>query len=408
MDILLITNYFPPEIGAASHLFYDLAKGLSGKGHNVTVLTGFPRYNIDKKKLPTKYRNKLYLKEKIEGVIIKRFWSAPFPQSNPVTRGFDHLTLPIIYFLGGVLTRRHDIVLIYSPPLTLGVTGHILAKIKWTSLVINVQDIFPQNAIDLGILKNRFLIRFFQGIERFVYGAGDCITVHSERNRAHVVKRGGKYVKVISNMVDTEFIKPMEKDNLLRTKNGLQDKFVVSFAGTMGYSQDLDVVLECAKLLDDYADIFFLLVGDGIEKERLLKKAENMGLSNVLFLPMQQKSEYPKILAASDVSLVTLKKAVKTPVVPSKILSIMASGRPVIGCMDLAGDAPELIDKAGCGFCVEAENPSQLSEKILKLYRNRKKAAELGRSGRKFTEENLSKDRIINEYEKLFIELTER
>jgi glycosyltransferase involved in cell wall biosynthesis len=262
--------------------------------------------------------------------------------------------------------------------------------------------------VDLGILKNKYLIKMFEIMERFVYRKANCITVHSEKNKLHVARRGGKRVIVMPNMVDTEFIKPMEKYNSFREEHGLGDKFVVSFAGTMGYSQDLDVVLECAKLLERYEDILFLLVGDGVEKKRLETKAKKMKLGNVKFLPMQPKHRYPYVLAASDVSLVTLKKEVKTPVVPSKILSIMASGRPVVGCMNLNGDAPELIEEAQCGYCIEAENSEKLAEVILELYKDRKKLKEFGKNGREFAEKNLSKRVITEKYEKLFMELIDK
>jgi glycosyltransferase involved in cell wall biosynthesis len=408
MNVLFITNYFPPEIGAASHLFYDLAEGLTKMGHRVTVVTGFPKYNVDREKLPEKYKKGLYLREDMNGIRVLRLKTIPFPQYIPVARGLDHFTLAGIFLFGALLSGKQDVILIYSPPLTLGVTAYFVSKIKGIPFVANIQDLFPQNAVDLGILKNKYLIKMFEIMERFVYRKADCITVHSEKNKLHVAKRGGKRVIVMPNMVDTEFITPMEKYNSFREEHGLGDKFVISFAGTMGYSQDLDVVLECAKLLERYEDILFLLVGDGVEKKRLETKAKKMKLGNVKFLPMQPKHRYPYVLAASDVSLVTLKREVKTPVVPSKILSIMASGRPVVGCMNLDGDAPELIEEAQCGYCIEAENSEKLAEVILELYRDRKKLEEFGKNGREFAEKNLSKRVITEKYEKLFMELIDK
>lgn len=410
MNVLFITNYFPPEIGAASHLFYDLAEGISKKGHGVTVVTGFPKYNVNKEKLPERYRSGFYFREVMGGTNVIRLRTIPFPQGIPAARGLDHFTLAIIFLLGGLLSGKQDVILIYSPPLTLGISAYIQSRLKGIPFVVNVQDLFPQNAIDLGMLKNKHLINMFEAIERFVYRKVDAITVHSEGNREHVIRKGGAPSKVIviPNMVDTDFITPMNKYNSFREEHGLGDKFIVSFAGTMGYSQDLDVVLECAQKLKEEKDILFLLVGGGAEKKRLIEKSQELSPNNVKFLPMQPKEKYPQVLAASDVSLVTIKKNVNTPVVPSKILSIMASGRPVVGCMNLTGDAPKLIEKANCGYCIEAENPEKLAKIIINLYNNPKKTEELGNTGRNYAVKYLSKSEFVKNYENLFSNVIEK
>jgi len=404
MRVLLITNYFPPEIGAASHLFYDLARGLVERGYEVKVVTGFPRYNMKKEEIPERYRRRLHLEEDMNGIEVLRIRTIPFPQQVPVARGLDHFFVAGTYFIRSLVLGGQDLILIYSPPLTLGLTAYLLSRVKGVPFVANVQDLFPQNAVDLGILKNPLLIRMFEGMESFIYRKASAVTVHSRRNREHVRERGGRNVVVMPNMVDTEFIRPMEKDNSFREEHGLGDKFIVSFAGTLGYSQDLDVVLEAAKILEGYREILFLIVGGGVEKERLVEKAESMQLDNVKFLPMQPKERYPHVLAASDVSLVTLKKNVKTPVVPSKILSIMASGRPVVGCMNRKGDAPEVIEDSGSGYCIEPEEPQKLAETILKLYRGGRTEV-YGANGREYAEKNFSKEVMTERYEKLFMDM---
>lgn len=258
--------------------------------------------------------------------------------------------------------------------------------------------------MDLRVLKNRAIIKFFESMERWVYRRANLITVHSPGNKDHVVMKGvspGK-VEVMPNWVDTDFIAPGERMNGFREEHNLGDKFVVSFAGVIGYSQDIDVILGAADFLRDRDDILFLIVGDGVKKEGLAKKASSMGLSNVRFLPMQPREKYPSVLAASDVSLVALKKKVVTPVVPSKLLSIMAGGRPVIASLDLKGDAPKIIYKAGCGLAVEPENPESLAEAVLKLYSNPELCKEIGIKGRKYAVENFSPEVCVTKYEELF------
>jgi glycosyltransferase involved in cell wall biosynthesis len=204
--------------------------------------------------------------------------------------------------------------------------------------------------------------------------------------------------------VDTNTIQPGAKQNSLRESLGLKDKFIVSFAGIMGYSQDLEMILDCATLLRKNPEIAFLLVGDGVEKPRLQQKVQELHLDKVHFLPMQPKEEYPKVLAASDLCLVTLRKEVKTPVVPSKILSIMAAGRPVLASLSLEGDAPRLLAEARSGICLAPENPQGLAEAILKFSQNPRLGEQMGANGRRYAVRHLSLEACLEQLEQLFEE----
>jgi len=308
------------------------------------------------------------------------------------------------FWIASIFLHKHDIALMYSPPLTLGLASWGLRLIKRIPFILNVQDLFPQSIIDLGLLKNSKIIRFFEWLERFVYHRSDRITVHSEGNRRHVLRKEIPEVKidVLHNWVDTDFIQPGSRMNTFRREFDLGESFVVSFAGVLGYSQDIGVILEAADLLKSHTDISWVIVGDGVEKERLSMKSDQMGLTKVQFIPMQPRDKYPEVLRASDVSLTTLHRDVKTPVVPSKILSIMAAGRPVVAAMDLKGDAPKLIETAKCGFCLPPGNSKMLAEKILSLYQDRNLCQEMGMNGRKYAEEHLSLSACVSKYETLF------
>jgi len=182
----------------------------------------------------------------------------------------------------------------------------------------------------------------------------------------------------------------MSRDNGLRAGLGLGKKFIVSFAGIMGFSQDLETVLESARLLKNQPDIAFLMVGDGVEKPKLEKLARDYDLGNVYFLPMQPKDKYPEVLAASDVCLATLRREVRTPVVPSKILSIMAAGRPVLASLPLDGDAPELIAAAQCGISIPPGNPRAMARAILEFYRDAGARERMGVQGREYVVRHFS------------------
>jgi glycosyltransferase involved in cell wall biosynthesis len=387
MDVLILTDSFPPEIKSSANLLFELSEDLAESGHRVTVVTGFPKHytnNIDQR-----YKGRLFLSERMSKV-----------------RGLDQFLLSLIFALGGIFSGKQDIILAYSPPLPLGISAFLAGKIKKIPFIFNVQDIFPQSVIDLGLLKSKVLIKISELMEKFIYKKASYITVHSEGNRDNIISKNINPEKILTiyNWVDTDLIRPTEnRNNDFRNNNNLNGKFIISFAGVMGFAQGLDVVINCAELLKSYKDILFLLIGDGIKKNGLMEKARNMQLNNIKFLPPQPKEIYPSILYASDICLVTLDKNVLTPAVPAKLLSIMASGRPVVACMNLKGDAPKIIESAKCGYCVEADDAMGLSKVILKLYNNPMLRDEFGQNGRKYAVKHFSRNSCTEKYEKLLL-----
>ena len=404
MNILILAETFPPEIRSTSHLLYELSEDLVKKKHRVTVITGFPKHYFNK--TAKKYKRKLFLCEIMNGIKVIRLFCIASNRNIPIIRGLDQFLLSAIFTLGGIFSGKQDIILTVSPPLPLGISVYLLGKIKKIPFIFNVFDIFPQTAIDLGLLRSKILIKISELMERFIYKRASYITVISAGNRENIISKNinPEKVVVIHNWVDIDLIKPVKnQSNNFKEKNKLKDKFVVSFAGTMGFAQGLNVVIDCADLLKSYKNILFLLVGDGIKKDELIKKTEYMQLNNIKFLPLQSKKAYPSVLYASDICLVTLDKMLLIPAVPAKLLSIMASGRPVVASMNLKGDAPKIIKSAKCGYCVEADNPKELSEAILKLYHAPMLRDEFGKNGREYVIKHFSRRNCIKKYEKLFI-----
>lgn len=408
MNILILTDSFPPEIKSSANLLFELSEELAESGHQVTVVTGFPKHYVNN--IDQRYRGRLFLCERMNKVKVIRLLSISFIRHIPVIRGLDQFLLSVMFFFGGINSGKQDVILTYSPPLPLGISAYLLGKLKKAPFIFNVQDIFPQSVIDLGLLKSKILIRLSESMERFIYKKAFCITVHSEGNRENIISKNVNPEKVITihNWVDTNLVKPStDRNNIFRKKNGLGEKFIVSFAGVMGFAQDLEVVIRCAKLLKSYKNILFLLIGDGIKKNGLIKKVNDLQLNNVKFLPLQSKEVYPLILDASDICLVTLNKSVITPVVPSKLLSIMASGRPVVASMNLNGDAPKIIEAAKCGYCFETDDVEGFSKAISQLYNNPKLRDEFGTNGRKYVEKHFSRKICIEKYGGLFLRACE-
>lgn len=411
LNVLLINNYFPPEVGAASHLYYYLSKELLNRGHKVKVLTGIPRYNVDEgvyKSYLKRLDKRGVLIENQDGIEIIRVKLPFVDRRNFLRRGFEHFEIAYkLYTKSKNFLEKVDVSLVYSPPLTLYWTALKIREGFKAPFVLNVQDLFPQAAIDLGIMKNKFLIAFFRDLEKRAYKTADLITVHSEKNRDLVMRTvgSGEKVLIVENWIDDREILPGSKDNAFALKHGLKNKFVVSFAGTLGLSQDIEVIIKAANELRGNRDIVFLIVGDGVRKEQAMKMIQKYSLQNVILLPTVSRDEYALVLHSSDVSLATLTKDVKTPVVPSKILSVMSAGIPVIACMNLDGDAPKLIEKAKCGYVFNAGDYRGLVKAILELYRNPKLREELGKSGRRYVEQHLSAKKAAEKYEEIFIKL---
>jgi glycosyltransferase involved in cell wall biosynthesis len=404
LRIMLLVMYFPPEIGSASHLFYEFARGLMDRDHKVTVVTTFPRkYNLamEDARLPSKYRRRFFLKEKFDGINVIRLRS-PAPQYSPTLRGMEHFVVPLLLLLGGIFSKS-DIIIVYTPPLPIVFAGWFLSKIKRIPLIITIQDLYPQAIIDLGFLKNPLLIKIFRVLEKLIYVLSDKVVVYSESNKRYIsTKIYQEKIAIIPNWHDRT-IKVLEKNNELRKKLDIEDKFVIAYAGIMSFSQDLETVVNVAKILKEEKNIVFLLVGDGPQKKAIEKKINSLKLSNVIMLPFQPRETYSKLLAAADVCLVTLdKNKVTYPAVPRKLNDIMAAGRAVIANVPMEGDVPEIIQEAKCGYCVKPKNPKNFAETILMLYNRPDLVENLGKNGAIYAKNNFAIEICCSKYEKLF------
>ncbi len=404
MKILLVTINFPPEIGGASHLIYELAVSLQARGHETTVLTGYPSYNVSD--LAPQYRRGVRLDEEIDGVALRRVRIPQLPRANKIARGLQHFIFGL--WLGAMVVTgpRADVILVFSPPLPLPWLTALAGRMRRMPVVANIQDLFPLEAVELGMLTNRVLIRLFEAMERQVHRTVTAVTVHSPGNRRHVIERGGREerVHVVYNWVDADRIRPRERNNGFARQHGLDGRFVVSYAGTMGWAQDMGSVVDAASRLRDEKEILFLLVGDGVQKERELARSRDLGLENIVWLPMQPWAVYPDVLAASDASLINLHPELHTPVVPSKLLSIMAAARPVIASLPLESDARRILAEAESGLCVPAGDAEALAAAIRQLHARPSLAQEMGQRGRAYVETHFSRQACIDQLETVLLD----
>lgn len=404
MRILLLTDAFPPEVRSSSHLMYELAEDLQRGGHSVAVVTCAPRYNLAPDDRPEVSGRTWGAREKMNGVEVVR---VPAPAIHHVShwrRGLGQLLLPVAFYRAARRLGRPDVLLVYSPPLTLGVAAHWLARRWGSAFVLNVQDLFPQNAIDLGALRHPLLIAFFRRLERYVYQHAAAISVHSPGNAAWLRDQGiaAARLHIIPNWVDLEpFARAGEGAARFRRELNLGDRFVVLFAGVMGYAQDMEMIVEAAAQLGDEPRVVFLLVGEGSERAGIERRVRELSLTNVRLLPFVSREDYPALVAAANVGLVTLKKTMKTPVVPSKLATYMAAARPVIASLNPESDACALIRQADCGLLVPPGDTVALATAVRRLLEHPQQAADLGARGRDYARAHFARPVCIAEYEAL-------
>jgi glycosyltransferase involved in cell wall biosynthesis len=404
LKILFLVSNFPPEI-STGRLEYELSQSFVRSGKFVTVVTAFPRrYLINY--TPSHGGNFLY-REEISRIRVIRMGPEFSGRDTIAIRGFEYFFEFFSFFLGGIIAGKADIIICSSPPLTLALASYFLGKVKHAPVIVRIGDLHPQELVDLGLIKSKVLVRFLEFMERVVYKKIDFFTVLSEGYRKHLLKKGappGK-VCVVPNWGNTQELEISEE---LRTdlKKPVQ-KFVVTYAGIMSWFQDLETIIDAAFRLREHKDIRFLLVGDGPQKRFLEEKSKRLQLENVSFISLRPRKEYLQILQTSDACFVSLKKEVKTTTIPSKLLDIMACGRPVIANVP-RGEVPDILFKAKCGVCVEPQNPDELAEAILSLYKNRSEVVQLGRNAREYLEKHFTLNVCVKKYEEIIQQLTKR
>jgi len=382
----------------------ELAEELALRGHQVTVSTSFPKVN-----LPYEFNERSFeicSKQNNVNVIRTKTPVHPHEKSKFAVRGISYLILPYLFFLDirKYIKNRIEAVIVYSPPLTLAMAGRLVKRKYGAKFLLNVQDIFPQNAIDLGVMRNSYLIRFFEGVERKAYADADIVTVHSANNRQLLTRERhcpSDKVAVLHNWMDLNAGKRQKASDGFRRRYGLGSRFAFFFGGVMGPSQGLDVIIEVAGELKSMKDIVFLLVGDGLEKGRLEKRVEDLKLDNVVFGPFVEPEEYRALLREVDVGLVCLSTRNKTPVVPGKIVGYMAASVPILALLNKESDGHHIIQEARCGYSELSNDPLRAASLMVKMYRERKRLKQYGENGFRYAAEHFSKKACVDKLEEL-------
>jgi colanic acid biosynthesis glycosyl transferase WcaI len=404
MKILVFSQYYFPE-GVPKPS--ELAESLIKRGHEVSVVTGFPHYPGGK--LFKGYKLSIYKKEIFNKIPILRCFEYPYHGSKPILRMLNYLSFMVSAPFAAFFTPKCDVIYVYHPPLTVGFAVWIFAKIKGIPFVYDVQDIWPDFVVWSGMMKEGRIVQYLRKLEKFVYGKAKHIIVGTETAKTNLIAKNVNKdkISVLPHWIDEElFTEPsIIDDEKIRKRLGWKEKFVFLFAGNLGIVQGLETIIEAAEILKNNEEIKITFVGDGTDKARLVKFATEKNLSNIEFLPRRPLEEMPELMSAANVLIVHLKDSgMSQYVIPSKIMAYLASGKPILVAMN--GIAADLVETANAGFVVVPENPQLLAVEMLRISKiNSLDLAEIGKNGKTYLKANLTKETAISQYEELLVRI---
>lgn len=379
--LLLLSQYFHPEVGATQTRVREFAKHLAAEGHDVTVVCEFP--NHPHGRIPESYRGTWFEEDSLDGFRVLRVPVYTSENKTFATRLLFYGSFLVSAVALGLLRLRgrFDAVFATSPPLTVGVAGWILARAKRARFVLDVRDLWPEAAQSLGELSNPRLIAAAASVANFLYRHADATTTVTHGFHRHIAARSdGRPVHLVTNGTVPEIFDPARVDPSIRERLGLGDRFVCTFAGTMGIAQGLPFLLDVADALRDDPDVVFLFVGSGPVRAELERAAAERELPNVVFHEQVPLAEITPYLTASDALMVPLRDdPVFHEFVPSKLFDSLACGRPVILGVD--GEARELLEESGGGLFAQPENVTAWVSAIRGLRDEPDAAARMGRRG---------------------------
>lgn len=361
-------------------------------GHQVTVITCAP--NHPQGRVYEGYRNRIYQRETKDGITVVRVWTFVTANEGFFKRTLNYISYMCTAVVLSLFLPKADVVLSTSPQFFNGLAGYFVGKMRRIPWVLEIRDLWPESIVAVGAIKNPTIIKILEWVERFAYRKADRIVPVTDSFKACMLGKGieASKITVVKNGVDLDQYRPVDGAPALAKELGLTGRFVVSYFGTHGMAHHLETILDAARQLSKFPNIVFLMVGDGAERQVLVRMRDEMGLKNVMMLDQQPKSRMPEFWALSDVSLVLLKKSdlFKT-VIPSKIFESLAMAKPIV--LGVEGESADLLQAAQAGLCIEPEDADQLVARVLELSRNAKLCQQLGGNGRRFVMDHF--DRVV-------------
>ena len=406
MRVLLLCHYFPPEVGAPQARISELARLWAKAGDEVTVLTGMPNHPTGV--IPDEYRGRRVVEEEVDGYRVVRTWLYATPNSRILKKTVAHLSFMISSVaLGARRVGRFDVVVVSSPTFFSILSAWALARMRRGRFVVEVRDLWPAIFVELGVLRNRFLIRTLERVELAAYRAANAVVVVSDGFRADLIRRGVPPEKIhtIRNGVDLDRFAPRDSDvTATRAQLGANDDVtLVLYAGAHGVSHGLNALADAAAALaGDSVHVAF--VGEGAAKVELRKRVTDLGLTNVSLHAGVPWCEMPQLLRAVDICLVPLRDVpLFSSFIPSKLFECLAAGKPVVG--SVRGESAEILRNAGA-VVVEPEDVRALAEALRDLSTDRQRWAQMGLQGRAYVADHFDRRQLASQYRSLLLALT--
>jgi colanic acid biosynthesis glycosyl transferase WcaI len=397
MRILLLTQYFYPETGAAQVRLAEMAKGFVAEGHEVTVVTAFPNHPTGI--IPSQYKNRLFVRENWQGMTILRTWIYPVKRGRFWLRLLNYFSFVFSSIWGILKSGPQELIVVESPPLFIGFSALVAKLVKRAPFVFNISDLWPESAVVLGLVTNRSIITLTERLEAYIYKKAWKLSTQTQGIVDSLVQRGITKEKILflPNGVDTQLFRPLPPDKDLESQLGIKNKYVILYAGTMGYAHGIETALAAAELLEEHTDIHFLLVGDGSERPKLEEIAREKALTNVQFIDFQPVEEISRYYSLSDINLSTLRRyKLSEGVRPSKVFPGLASGKPLLYVGE--GEGAKIVEESQGGIVIEPENPKLLAQTILRLKESPELCKEMGVKGRQYVVRNYDWNKLVSNW----------
>ena len=399
MKLLILTQYYPPEIGAPQNRLHELAIRLKAAGMEIDVLTALPNY--PRMEIMNGYENRKNRYEEIDGIPVHRSWIYVTKSKGIFSRLLIYFSFVWSSYWKGRKMKKYDYLLVESPPLFLGYSAMVLSKKLNAKLIFNVSDLWPESAEKLRIVTNKIALNLAYKLEAKCYKQAFLITGQTRGIVDDICSRFPN-IKVywLPNGVDVSFYNPSQiQPGNFREKNGFSKEEILYFyGGIIGHAQGLEVILNAANLLRDSSSIQFVIQGSGPEKETLIALKQTLNLTNVHFLEPVSKKEMPSILKSIDIALVPLKNlTLFKGAIPSKVFEALAMEVPLLLGVD--GEARNhFIEKGKAGLFFQPENADELAKQALFLTENLVKRLEMGKNARRYVTENFDREKIANDF----------
>lgn len=408
--LLIYAHYFYPDVASTGQILAELSDGMKDT-FDITVICVVPSYSG---KIEEKYKKQRIYYEKFNGIKVVRVRVPEFQKNNKISRVKNLLAYFFNSLIATVKIEKQDYIFTISqPPILGGVLGVLGKWLKGGKLIYNIQDFNPEQTMAVGYAKNKLLLNTVMMIDKFSCKCSDEVIVVG-RDMQETLRNRFNNKKIptntfINNWINEEEIYPLDETNpnvvAFKEKYNLKDKFIIMYSGNIGLYYDLENIIKVIGEFRDREDVVFAFVGDGTVKAQIEEYAISNNLTNVTFIPYQDKKDLIYSLNAADIHWVVNAKGIKGVSVPSKLYGVMAAGKPVLGVLDKGSEARLIVDECSCGLCTEPGNYEDIHNKISYILENKETIKSLGLNGRKYLEANLTKEVSINKYKNSILSL---